>query len=560
MTKYKQTFSQRKADSRGLRSITKKNSSSSPWFKIFGLVLIIGLVYVFVFKPDNFTDKANTVFNSEKNEEVQIEYKDYYLVPVSKFTNTKTNYTFEELKTQKLITPEENIKLIPDQLTNQVEMRLIASPDEDEASLPADGEIFLLTPDQVTAKYKTIYLDGQSFWAKDFDEENWPLKKNLQVNEDLTDTNQEFDRSQTHTFFATGEIIPARAVDRLGMNKYGNHSYMFDFFREDIQTADLSIGLLENSLLGDPTPCTGCMSFRGDDKVAPALGEAGFDILSTAGNHAGDAGQEAYRNTLTLLDANNVQTTGTGNMNSSPTKLPKSDTNKSVLEPGIKEINGLRVGMISADDVAGYFWKSEDDPNFYGTNHFSKRSPENYFSIDEARIAEIQNIKTEYNIDYLIVFMSWGVEYTNKATGHQQNLGHALIDNGADIIVSSHPHWVQNIEFYNGKAIIYSLGNFLFDQTHTLPTRQGAVTNLHYYKGELKNIDIIPLQTCGYHQTSNDLAPKYLSGEIELEELYSIPESKGCIYWQPRKLRENESGYQQILERMFEHTNIEIDN
>ena len=97
------------------------------------------------------------------------------------------------------------------------------------------------------------------------------------------------------------------------MNKYNDYTYLFDSFRKDIENADLSIGLLENSLLGDPEPCKGCMSFRGDDQVAIGLAEVGFDFLSTAGNHAGDAGQNAYQNTVKLLDENSIQYTGTGN-------------------------------------------------------------------------------------------------------------------------------------------------------------------------------------------------------------------------------------------------------
>ena len=152
--------------------------------------------------------------------------------------------------------------------------------------------------------------------------------------------------------------------------------------------------------------------------------------------------------------------------------------------------------------------------------------------------------------------MSWGVEYTNKATPHQVRLGHALIDAGADIIISSHPHWVQNIEFYNEKPIIYSLGNFIFDQTHTLPTRQAAATNLYYSNGDLKSIEIMPLQTCGYHQTNRDLAESLISNEKTVEDLYDIPEKEGCVYWQPKKLKEDHPSYNQILERMFEYTEV----
>jgi hypothetical protein len=168
------------------------------------------------------------------------------------------------------------------------------------------------------------------------------------------------------------------------------------------------------------------------------------------------------------------------------------------------------------------------------------------------KVEMIKSIKEENKIDYLIIYESWGIEYTNKANSHQVDLAHAFIDNGADLVVASHPHWVQNIEFYKGKPIFYALGNFIFDQTHTLPTRQSVVANLNYYNGQLRNIEIIPLQTCGYHQTKNDLSRDYLTGGISLEQLQSKPESEGCVWWQPRKVNEETEEYKQILDRLFE--------
>jgi hypothetical protein len=159
-------------------------------------------------------------------------------------------------------------------------------------------------------------------------------------------------------------------------------------------------------------------------------------------------------------------------------------------------------------------------------------------------------------VDYLVVYPSWGIEYTNTANAHQQELAKAIIDSGADMIVGTHPHWVQNFEMYKGKPIFYSLGNFVFDQTHTEPTRQGMWVEAYYYKGELKGFEFIPHLNCGYHQTGNNLANKVLSGEMSYADVDKTPEKQGCVYWQPKPLNQSRKEYQEIWNRFIAGTKV----
>jgi poly-gamma-glutamate synthesis protein (capsule biosynthesis protein) len=75
----------------------------------------------------------------------------------------------------------------------------------------------------------------------------------------------------------------------------------------------------------------------------------------------------------------------------------------------------------------------------------------------------------------VIVFPHWGDEYKATANAQQVAAAHEFIDAGADLIVGAHPHVVQNIETYKGKAIFYSLGNFMFDQDFSWATTHGLV-------------------------------------------------------------------------------------
>jgi poly-gamma-glutamate synthesis protein (capsule biosynthesis protein) len=129
--------------------------------------------------------------------------------------------------------------------------------------------------------------------------------------------------------------------------------------------------------------------------------------------------------------------------------------------PYVMQMGNYKVALLSAEDVAAYYWFEGS----YGTNYYSKKaSTGGVGMIDKDKISS-DIAKAGELADIVIVMMSWGSEYTNHSNAHQQALAHAIVDAGADMIVGSHPHWVQEIEVYKGKPIVYSLGNFIFDQT-----------------------------------------------------------------------------------------------
>jgi Bacterial capsule synthesis protein PGA_cap len=67
-------------------------------------------------------------------------------------------------------------------------------------------------------------------------------------------------------------------------------------------------------------------------------------------------------------------------------------------------------------------------------------------------------------VDFLIVFTHWGMEYHLQENDHQRYMGQRAIEAGADLVVGAHPHVIEPYEMYQGKPIIYSLGNFVFDE------------------------------------------------------------------------------------------------
>jgi len=79
---------------------------------------------------------------------------------------------------------------------------------------------------------------------------------------------------------------------------------------------------------------------------------------------------------------------------------------------------------------------------------------------------------------FVIVFPHWGSEYATSHNSSQESLAHLMVDSGADLVVGSHPHVVQDSEIYKGKLIAYSLGNFVFDQLFSAETQRGAILSV----------------------------------------------------------------------------------
>ena len=92
---------------------------------------------------------------------------------------------------------------------------------------------------------------------------------------------------------------------------------------------------------------------------------------------------------------------------------------------------------------------------------------------------EIKNFKQENPESYVVVILHWGIEYQSSPTLNQRKGAHRLVRAGADVIIGHHPHIIQKEEYFNGKPIFYSLGNFVFDQRKP-ETSQSLIVQLNF--------------------------------------------------------------------------------
>ncbi|MEK7107061.1 MAG: CapA family protein [Patescibacteria group bacterium] len=107
-------------------------------------------------------------------------------------------------------------------------------------------------------------------------------------------------------------------------------------------------------------------------------------------------------------------------------------------------------------------------------------------------IFQIQNARAS---GYLpIVYTHWGVEYATTSSANSRELAHSFVDAGAEIVIGSHPHVVQEREEYKGKRIYYSLGNFIFDQYFSEDVRNGLLLSVTFDQNGVASVKEIPVR------------------------------------------------------------------
>ena len=120
------------------------------------------------------------------------------------------------------------------------------------------------------------------------------------------------------------------------------------------------------------------------------------------------------------------------------------------------------------------------------------------------------------NADYVIAYVHWGTEYSHELEEAQLDSGKEYIDAGADVVIGAHPHCLQGMEYYKGKPIVYSLGNFWFNNK-TLDT---MLLNVNFFgddNNENIELEIIPARQA-------DCRTTIIDEQSEREKLYSFLE------------------------------------
>jgi len=115
--------------------------------------------------------------------------------------------------------------------------------------------------------------------------------------------------------------------------------------------------------------------------------------------------------------------------------------------------------------------------------------------VDQARLQQITDQVSDLatRVDVVVVIPHWGTQYTAAPVPEQSQVGQALLAAGADIIVGGHPHWVQAVERApDGRLLVHSLGNLVFDMDFSVETLEGVVAELVIWDDRVVAVDLVP--------------------------------------------------------------------
>lgn len=256
--------------------------------------------------------------------------------------------------------------------------------------------------------------------------------------------------------YAVGDIAPDRPEP----------GTLFEHVSALLNDGDIAFCQLEAnlSIRGTPLP-QARLACRTDPNVAPALKEAGFDVVSFATNHCMDWGREAFFDTIENLRAQGLSVIGVG---------------KNIAEarqPAIIECHGTRIAFLSYNSILPQaYWAETDRPGCVPMRAFTVYEPIEHdqpgtpcrirtFAHPGDLDAMANDIRqTKMRADIVIVSQHSGIHFIPAVIpDYQREIAHAAIDAGADVILGHHAHILKGIEVYAGKPIFYSLCNFALD-------------------------------------------------------------------------------------------------
>jgi len=272
-------------------------------------------------------------------------------------------------------------------------------------------------------------------------------------------------------------------------------------FTSLVKAADIAIANFENPAPNTWRLHTKGMIFSANPRNIAGVKAAGFDWVSMANNHIGDAGKLGIVQTQANLDLYGIRHTGAGKNCADAHKA-------SLLKAG-----GVTVGILAYDSIAGYYRCGSTTA---GSARLTAKALGKDIAAARARGADV-----------VVVFPHWGIEYHASPSLFQVDMGHAAIDAGADLVIGNHPHWAEGMEVYKGKPIWYALGNLVFDQSWSEPTMEGITLELTFQGKDLRQVRIRP------HLIIQKAQPNFMdpagSGKVVMDQVWKA--SKGRLGW-----------------------------
>lgn len=285
----------------------------------------------------------------------------------------------------------------------------------------------------------------------------------------------------TFTVSAAGDVTMGNYVGQDYTNSFRqmystveSPEYFFENVYDVFSQDDMTIVNLEGVLTYSDQMAGGrTYNIKGDPEYAHILTLGSVETVSMANNHRLDFGEGGTKDTVAALEEEGI--------------IYAYD---SIV--GIYENKGIKVGYVSVNEIG------------YGRG------------IEKQMQDGIAQLKEE-GVDLILACCHWGIELDHYPTDFQRTFGKECIDWGADLVIGHHPHVLQGVEEYQGKYIIYSLGNFCFGANRN-PTDKDTMIiqqTFTFIDGEKQEDTEFRMIPCGItsDRSRNDYRPTPETGE-----------------------------------------------
>jgi poly-gamma-glutamate capsule biosynthesis protein CapA/YwtB (metallophosphatase superfamily) len=283
------------------------------------------------------------------------------------------------------------------------------------------------------------------------------------------------EQQRIYHILAGGDVMLDRGVESK-VRTVGQRDWTFPWHNsaDVLRSADLAFVNFEGSMSDVGADTGKRFSFRFDPGAIDGFTFAGIDVVALANNHMLDWGRESLCATTEHLRQVDIAYVGAG--------CSKDDAEMAF----ITDLGETRVAFIAYTE----FYKGA-----YATE---ERGGVAHYDLGLIR-DKVQSLR-EQGVDVVLLSIHWGVEYETRSSQEQQERAKEFIDAGVDVVIGHHPHVAQEIERYGDGWIIYSLGNFIFDQYFSEETMRGLVADIQIQNGRVYDIRPLHMQMNEHYQ------------------------------------------------------------
>lgn len=257
------------------------------------------------------------------------------------------------------------------------------------------------------------------------------------------------------TLMAVGDIMLARGVENK-IKSSKDYAYPFVNVKEVLSSADITFANLETPFFPGRTTVSGSFTFRADQESVAGLTAAGVDVVSLANNHTMNYRVPGLQTTLEALMGAGIKGVGAGQ------NIVEANT------PVMVKVKDRTIAFLAFNDATiaprRHGEATEDTPGIA--------------KLDVEQMKKDVAAAKASGADFVVVSMHAGIEYRKEPSLVQKEFAHAAIDAGAAVVIGHHPHIVQEVEQYGKGIIMYSLGNFVFDQLFSEEVKTGLLAKI----------------------------------------------------------------------------------